>query len=193
LLAAAILGSFAAGIPAGYTAVPDHSNADMTKAVYTPAGTDWDVTTGPAHILFAAKDAATGSYAATATIQQLEKPAHPEAYGVFIGGKDLTDTAKRTYTYFLVRGDGKYMVSVMNGAKATSLAAWTDSPNVPKEDVSGKATYKLYVHIAATEIHFMVNDKLVATVPKGSNPVDGIAGLRINHNLHLMVTPTSIN
>lgn len=193
LLAAVIAGTFAAAIPAGYTAVPDHSNADMTKAVYTASGTNWEVSTGPAHILFNPKDAATGSYAATATIQQLAKPTHPEAYGIFIGGKDLTDTTKRTYTYFVVRGDGKYLVKVMNGSKTTTLTDWTASPNVPVEDAMGKATYKLYVHIAATEIHFMVNDKLTATVPKGSNPTDGIAGLRINHNLHLMVTPLSIN
>lgn len=193
LLAAAIAGTFSAAIPSGYTAVPDHADADMTKAVYAASGTNWEVTTGPAHILFNGKDAGTGSYAATATIQQLAKPTHPEAYGVFVGGKDLTDNLNRTYTYFLVRGDGKYMVSVMHGSKPTSLVPWTDSPNVPKEDAMGKATYKLYVHIAATEIHFMVNDKLTATVPKGANPTDGIAGLRINHNLHLMVTPLSIN
>ena len=191
--AAAILGVFAAETPTGYIAVPDRTSADMAKAVYVAAGTNWDVTTGPAHILFANKDAATGSYAATATFQQLAKPTHPEAYGIFIGGKNLTDTAQRTYTYFVVRGDGKYLVKVMNGSKTTTLTDWTASPNVPVEDATGKATYKLYVHIAATEIHFMVNGNLTATVPKGTNPTDGIAGLRINHNLHLMVTPLSIN
>jgi hypothetical protein len=192
ITAAAILGA-AAFIPAGYTAIPDKSTADMAQAVYTASGSNWEVTTGPAHILFNAKDMGTTGSATSATIQQLAKPTHPEAYGVFIGGKNLGDTAQRTYTYFLVRGNGMYMVSVMNGTKATAVVPWTASPNVPMEDASGKASYTLYVHVAPTEIHFQVNGKLVATVPKGMNPVDGISGLRINHNLHLMVTPVAVS
>jgi len=192
ITAVAILGA-AAFIPAGYTAIPDNASADMSKAVYTASGSNWEVTTGPAHILFNAKDMGSTGSATTATIQQLAKPQHPESYGVFIGGKDLTDAATRTYTYFLVRGDGKYMVNVMNGTKATAVVPWTASPNVPMEDASGKATYALNVHVAPNEIHFQVNGKLVATVPKGTNPVDGISGLRINHNLHLIVTPVAVS
>jgi hypothetical protein len=192
LAIAALLGLSAAGIPAGYTAVPDRSTADMSKAVYTPAGANWDVTTGPAHILFSSKDMGTGVYAANATIQQLAKPTHPEAYGIFIGGKNLTDTLQRTYTYFVVRGTGEYLVKVMNGSKTTTVTDWTASPNIPKEDADGKATYQMMVHIAPTAIHFYVNGKMIAEVPKGANPTDGIAGLRINHNLHLMVTPLTI-
>lgn len=192
ITAVAILGA-AAFIPPGYTAIPDKVSADMVQAIYTASGSNWEVTTGPAHILFNAKDMGSTGSATTATIQQLAKPTHPEAYGVFIGGTNLTDPATRTYTYFLVRGDGKYMVSVMNGTKSTAVVPWTASPNVPTEDASGKATYALNVHVAPTEIHFQVNGKLVATVPKGMNPVDGISGLRINHNLHLMVTPVTVS
>jgi len=193
LATAALLGSAAAAIPAGYTAVPDSSSADMSQAVYTASGAGWEVTTGPAHILFAAKDAATGVYAAQATFTQLAKPRHPEAYGIFIGGSNLSDPANRSYTYFVVRGTGEYLVKVMHGTSTTTVSDWKGSADIPKEDAAGKATYELKVHVAPTAMHFYVNGKLIAEIPKSaSTPTDGIAGLRINHNLHLMVTPIAI-
>ena len=192
IVAAVLLGVAGADVPAGYTAVPDKASADMSKMVYTASGANWDVTTGPAHILFSDKDAATGSYAVNATIVQLAKPTHPEAYGLFLGGKDLADTAKRTYTYFVVRGTGEYLVKVMNGSKTTTVTNWTSNENIPKEDATGKATYALKVHVAPTAFHFFVNGKMIAEVPKGMSPAEGIAGLRINHSLHLLVSLPTI-
>jgi hypothetical protein len=192
IVAATLLAIGGADAPAGYTIVPDKASADLSKAVYTASGGNWDVTTGPAHIIFSDKDAATGSYAVSATIEQLAKPAHPEAYGLFLGGKDLADTAKRTYTYFVVRGTGEYLVKVMNGSKTTTVTNWTANENIPKEDANGKASYALKVHVAPTAFHFFVNGKMVAEVPRGMNPAEGIAGLRINHNLHLLVTMPTI-
>lgn len=193
LTAAVVLGALSGGAPAGYTAIPDRTNADMTKMVYTAAGTNWDVTTGPAHILFAARDTMSGMYAAMATIQQLAKPAHPEAYGLFIGGSNLADTTKRTYTYFVVRGTGEYLVKVMNGGKTTTVVDWKASADIPKEDADGKATYALKIHVAGPVMHLYVNGKMIAEVPTTGAPTAGIAGLRINHNLHLMVTPLTMS
>ena len=192
LIFAALFGVAAADAPAGYVAMPDKAGADMSKAVYTASGSNWEVKTGPAHILYAAKDTASGVFAANATIEQLEKPTHPEAYGIFIGGKSLADTTQETYTYFVVRGAGEYLVKVRNGMKTTTITDWKASPDLPKEDASGKVTFKMTVHVAPNAIHFMVGGKLIAEVPKAMNPTDGIAGLRINHNLHLMVTPLTV-
>jgi hypothetical protein len=180
------------GVPAGYTGVTDHADAKITDAKYTPNGGRWEIQTGPAHITFAPKDSASGIYGATTTIDQLEKPRHPEAYGVFVGGTNLTDPAKQKYGYFIVRGTGEYLVKVRNGENTTSVIDWTASPNVPKEDASGKATYKITVHVAADTVHFMVNDKLVAATAKSNFPTAGIAGIRVNHNLHVAVTPLVI-
>ena len=190
--AVAAIGAAAMTVPVGYTAVPDSGSADMSQAVYTASGANWDVTTGPAHILFADKDAATGVYAAQTTIQQLAKPRHPEAYGVFIGGSNLSDPAKRSYTYFEVRGTGEYLVKVMNGSQTTTISDWKASADIPKQDDAGKATYALKVHVAPNAMHFYVNGKMIAEIPKtASTPTDGTFGLRINHNLHLLVTPIS--
>jgi hypothetical protein len=181
-----------AGVPAGFTAITDHADASISNAKYTANGGKWEVQTGPAHILYAAKDSGSGVYAVTATIQQLEKPAHPEAYGVFFGGQHLDDRAQQTYGYFLVRGTGEFLIKRRDGAKTSSVVDWTANPNVPKQDASGKATYSLKVHFAKDTAHFLVNDKLVDAVPRSKLPSEGVAGLRINHNLHVLVTPVSI-
>jgi hypothetical protein len=38
----------------------------------------------------------------------------------------------------------------------------------------------------------MVNGKQAASVSKAALPVEGIAGLRINHNLHVKANPVTI-
>ncbi len=182
------------GVPAGYIGMTDLPNASIADAKYTigPDGR-WEVQTGPAHIVYATKDTASGVYAVSTTIEQLEKPRHPEAYGLFFGGGDLEDRAAQRYTYFLVRGTGEYLIKTRAGDKTSNVVAWTASPDVPKEDASGKATYALKVHIAPDTVHFFVNGKLVAAVPKQGLSTDGVAGLRINHNLHVAVEPVRIS
>ncbi|MEP7065033.1 MAG: hypothetical protein ABI889_03265 [Gemmatimonadota bacterium] len=181
------------GVPAGYTGVTDHADAKITDAKYTANAGRWEIQTGPAHITFAAKDSAKGGYQVSTTIEQLEKPKHPEAYGVFLGGSNLTEPAKQKYGYFVIRGTGEYLIKTRNGENTTSVVDWTASPKIPKEDASGKATYKITVHVAPDTVHFSVNDNLVTAVPKSKFPTDGIAGIRVNHNLHVAVTPIAIS
>jgi hypothetical protein len=178
-------------IPAGYSARTDRPDAEITGASYTPSGSGWEVRTGPAHILYAAKDTASGSYTVSATVEQLEKPQHPEAYGLIIGGRDL-EGPSQAYTYFIVRGTGELLVKVREGGETRDVLKWTANADVPKEDASGKGTYALSASVTGDAVKFSVNGKQVASVSKAGLPVDGIAGLRINHNLHLRVSPVSI-
>lgn len=180
------------GVPAGYTAVTDDSTAKLTSIRFTPTGSNWDVTTGPAHIVFAGKDTASGAYTASTTFAQLEAPRHPEAYGLFVGGHDL-DKPTRGYTYFVVRGSGEFLVKTRDGAKTNDVVAWKGNPAVTKADSSGKATYRLAIRVAADSVRFLVNDKQVAAVKAGTVPTNGVAGLRINHNLHVMTAPVTIS
>jgi hypothetical protein len=180
-----------AGVPAGYVGRTDREGTPIGGAKYAANGGRWEVTTGPAHIVYAAKDSASGTYTASASFDQLETPAHPEAYGLIIGGRNLDQPAQQ-YTYFLVRGTGEYMVRVRDGAQTRNVVEWKASDAVPKADASGKASYRLTAHVAPDTVHFLVNDKLVAAVAKSAVPTNGIAGLRINHNLHVSVTPVAV-
>lgn len=180
-----------AGLPAGFVGRTDNAAAAITGAKYTAAGDMWEVVTGPAHIVYKPQDMASGNYTASATIEQLEKPAHPEAYGIFIGGKDL-DQPTQAYTYFIVRGTGELAVKVREGDKTRDVVAWTPSADVPKQDASGKASYNLAAQVTGDAVKFSVNGKQSASVSKVGLPTDGIAGLRINHNLHVKFSPISI-
>jgi hypothetical protein len=180
-----------AGLPAGFVGRTDNASASITAAKYTPSGGSWDIVTGPAHIVYRPQDVATGNYTASATIDQLEKPAHREAFGLFIGGKDL-DKPTQTYTYFVVAGTGELLVKVREGDKTRDVLKWTPSADVPKVDASGKASYALSAQVTGDAVKFMVNGKQAASVSKVGLPTDGIAGLRVNHNLHVKASPVTI-
>lgn len=180
------------GVPAGFTARTDRADAPITGAKYTSSGGSmFEVTTGPAHILYSSRDVAAGNYTALATIEQLEKPTHPEAFGLFIGGSNLNEPSQ-TYTYFVVRGTGEMLVKVREGDKTRDVVKWTANADVPKADASGKASYALAAQVTGDAVKFVVNGKQVGSVSKAGLPTEGIAGLRINHNLHLKVSPVSI-
>jgi hypothetical protein len=181
------------GVPTGYVGRTDDSSKSIADAKYTSGpGGAWEVRTGPAHILYSTKDSASDSYTLRTEIDQLEAPHHPEAYGVFFGGQNLTGPNQR-YTYFIVRGNGMYAVKVRDGATARTVVDFTANPNIPKADVAGKASYAISVHVAADSVHFLVNEKPVGAVAKGALAVAGIAGIRINHNLHVTVKPLAIS
>jgi len=179
------------GIPAGFTAITDDTTAQITNARYVTKAGNWEITTGPAHIIFAPKDTASGVYTATASFAQLEAPRHPEGYGLFIGGRDLA-SPNRVYTYFLVRGNGQFLVKSRAGAKTSDVIAWRADPAVDKADSTGHATYRMSIRVGADSVRFMLNDKQVAAVKAGTIATDGVAGLRINHNLHVITSPVAI-
>jgi hypothetical protein len=181
------------GLPAGYLAQFDRANTNAADVSYSEKEPGrWEVKTGPAHILYSPNDTARGKYSVSATFEQLEAPMHPEAFGVFIGGSGLDQPTARKYTYFIVRGDGKYMVKVRDGANTRTVTEWTASPAVPKQDANGKGLYGIKVDVDGNTAKVSVNGSPVTTISGKDTPVDGIAGVRINHNLHLLVTPVSV-
>ena len=162
------------GVPDGYLVQMDMPNARVTDVAYQADGSGrWSVQTGPAHILYSLKDTTRKVYSVTATIQQLVKPAHPEAYGVFIGGSSLNVPAKQQYTYFLVRGDGEYMVKVRNGLKTRTVTDWTAHPSIPQQDTAGKAIYGIKIDVDGKTAKVSVNGKPVTTILAKSGPLEG--------------------
>lgn len=181
------------GLPAGYVAQLDQPTARISDASYKEDGNGrWEVRTGPAHILYSLKDTTRKRYSVTATFEQLERPAHPEAYGVFVGGSSLEKPASQRYTYFLVRGTGEYLLKVREGAHTRTVIDWTPHPALPKQDSAGKVVYGIKIESDGKTAKVSVNGKPVTTFTARQGPLEGVAGVRINHNLHLMVTPAHI-
>ena len=178
-----------AGVPAGYVGRADRAEDALTGARYTPRdGGTWEVQTGPAHIVWSARDTAQGAFTVRTRIAQLEAPSHPEAFGLFVGGRDLEGAGQR-YTYFVVRGTGEYLVRVRDGGATRDVRGWTAAPAITRQDGGGRAAYDLAVRVATDSVRFLVGDTPVHAVAAGAVPTDGIAGLRINHNLRLEVRP----
>jgi hypothetical protein len=186
------------GPPPGYIGRPDDSTKSLKGVTYTTApGGMWEVRAGThaqnlSHILYTPQDSASGNYTIQTEIDQLEGPAHPEAFGVIFGGKDLAGRSQK-YGYFLVRVDGMYSIKARDGDSARTVVAFTPSPNVSKADAAGRAQYPITVQVAADSVRFLIDAKPVAAIARTAVPTTGIAGIRINHGLHLMVRPLVIS
>ncbi|HEX2092670.1 MAG TPA: hypothetical protein VHG28_09725 [Longimicrobiaceae bacterium] len=176
-------------LPAGWHARPDRADASLANVRFVPMGSGYHVTLGPAVILWRPEDAGTGEYSARATFTQTRAPTHPEAYGLFVGGKNLEGEAD--YLYFLIRGDGKYLVKHRaSDGDLHTVVNWTEHAAVRKQDAEGKATNALTVEGGDFGVRFLVNGERVAEISRRDVPylnTDGIVGLRVNHNLDLHV------
>lgn len=185
--------SGASGLPAGYLGRTDRANTNVSDAKYVVSGGSWEVTTGPAHIIYSPKDAATGNYTVRTTIEQLAAPRHREAFGLFFGGRNL-DQPTQAYTYFVVAGTGEMLVKHRDGDATRDLIAWHKTQWVPAADAQGKQTYRLEIRVAGDSVKFVVNDVVAGALSKSALQLqtDGIAGLRVNHNLTLRTTPVVV-
>lgn len=180
--------------PAGWH-VRTERNAPLTNVKFAAMGDGFHVTVGPAAIYWRDADTASGNYHVVATITQTKNPAHPEAYGILIGGKSLADSAQ-SYTYFIVRAvDGKFMIRRRPGyaSPPTNVVDWTESPAVVRADSTGKATNELSILVRGGKVSFMVNGKEVYAGDAAGLDVSGVVGYRVNHNLDVHLGPLGIH
>lgn len=173
-------------LPAGWSMRLDSGGTKPEGVTVTPMGGGIHFKTGPAGIYWRAADTRKGVYEVHASFNQMEPSAHPEAYGLFVGGSNLAAAAQK-YTYFLVRQDGMFMISKRDGAKVTPIMPWTANAAVKKTDASTKGTNMLSIVVGADKVRFLVNGTEVNSQPLASVDGAGIAGLRVNHNLNVHI------
>jgi hypothetical protein len=173
-------------LPSGWKGRLDSGDKTLAGVKAMQMGGGIHFQTGPAGIYYKPADTMTGAYEAHATFTQLAPAAHPEAYGLIIGGADL-DGAGQKYTYFIVRQDGKFMVKRRAGAATPTVADWTDSAAIKKPDSAGKMTNTLAIEVGTDKVRFLVNGTEVTSVDAATVDTAGTAGLRVNHNLNLHV------
>jgi hypothetical protein len=172
----------------GWTARFDRAEAKASQVSFTRMGSGYHVTAGPAAVYYSPKTTARGNYTVSGAFTQTKAPAHPEAYGLFAGGRNLNGAAP-SYMYFIVRGDGKYMVKHRaNATEVHTLVNWTASPALNTAGADGKATNALAIRVAADSVRFVANGTTVAAVSrKEAGALNGVAGVRVNHNLDVHV------
>ncbi|MGE0448937.1 MAG: hypothetical protein AB7Q29_05070 [Vicinamibacterales bacterium] len=178
-------------LPAGWSVRLDNGSTKPDGVNVMPMGGGMHFRSGPAGIYYRPTDTKSGNYEVRASFNQVEPAAHPEAYGLFIGGSDLAGAGQK-YTYFLVRQDGKFLIKRRNGTATPNVVDWKDSPAVKKTDASMKGTNVLAIKVADGTAHFLINDTEVHSAPVAQVDASGIAGMRINHNLNVHVDGFSV-
>src|SRR5688572_5352947 len=179
-----------AQLPEGWTARPDKGEVSAVK--FAAMGPGFHVTPGQAAILYREADKTAGKFHAVATFTQTKAPAHPEGYGVILAGTDLAADGQK-YIYFLIRGDGKYLVKKREGAGTSSVVDWTDSDAIVKADANGKATNKIEIDANGPKVVFKVNGKSVHELDVPQAQRAGIVGLRVNHGLDLHIADFGVH
>jgi len=174
---------------------PASQGRKITDAKFVPMGGGIHVTAGPAAIYWSAENSVDGgNYTVAATFSQTKASAHPEAYGLFLGGQNL-EAPNQSYLYFVVRQDGKFLVNHRaDDSTVHKIIDWTAHEAVKPMDEAGKATNALSIVVEGDKLSFRANGTEVASLPRatvdggGENSgTKGIAGIRVNHNLDVHI------
>lgn len=181
-------------LPAGWSARPD-GTGDAKSIKFTTMEPGYHVTLGPATILYRATDMAKGPFHTLAKFTQTKKPKHAEGYGLFMSGQALA-SPNQSYTYFLVRDDGTYLIKRRDGEKTSEITkGWTASSAVKKSGADGTAANLLEIDAKRnpSRIDFKVNGQTVHTMNASELSTKGIVGIRVNHNLDVHIEDFAVH
>ena len=163
-------------------------------------GSEITISTGPASIYWNPADAQTGDYTVSATFTEpkyMSSNSHPHPYGVFIGGNKL-DTDQASLLYCTAYGNGTYIIRGFGPA--------TFSPSTGRRPVANDAVHKaagagepvtqeIKMSVKGSRVSCSINGTEVASLDKGElvgagklDSVEGIAGIRVAHNVDVKVT-----
>jgi len=191
---------------AGIHAAGWKGKADATEKAATVNDSKFDlnngeftIATAPAAIYWNAENSATGDYTVSATFAEPEYMSsndHPHPYGVFIGGNKL-DTDQATLLYCAAYGNGSYIVRgfgpapfAMGGRRPGTNAA------VKKAEAKGKpVSQDISMSVKGSRVTCSINGTEVANYDKAElvgagklESVQGVAGIRVAHNVDVKVT-----
>ncbi len=148
----------------------------------------WHITTGPRAIFWHPASNAEGTYRAHTKIHLFDPQGRNEAFGLFLGGQNLKEE-NQTYTYFLLRNSGEYLIKKRIGNDTEVVKDWTKTPamSVYDESTESSVPNTLSVEVGEDEVRFFVNGEQVDTMPKDGLDTEGFVGLRVNHRLNLHI------
>lgn len=178
-------------LPAGWMARTD-GGRPLTNVKFETMAPGYHLTVGPAVILYRDADKADGPVHAITKIHLFPGSGHAEGFGLFLGGQNL-QADNQSYTYFLIRGDGQYLIKRRTGATTSTVVDWTASDAINKAKADGSVENELSVNVTGDAVAFMVNGTTVATLPASQVDTRGIVGLRVNHNLNLHIANLGVH
>jgi hypothetical protein len=153
---------------------------------------------GPAAVYWNPSNTAKGDYMVKATFKETKVTSdHPHPYGLFIGGSKL-DTETPNLLYCVAYGNGNVLVRGFSEGKVVNVQRPTPNAAVHKTGADGGVTQEIAWNVKGDKAECMVNGTVVASFPKADitgpgklESTDGIYGIRVSHNLDVLVTGLS--
>jgi hypothetical protein len=110
-----------------------------------------------------------------------------EGYGIVFGGDPLdAPESEQRYAYFLVRGDGAFLVKRREFHETPVVKDWTAHAAVNRDGDQGASNH-VAVEVRADSVFFLVNGTEVSRLPADQLRISGVAGLRVAHHVRLAV------
>lgn len=181
-------------LPGGYRLRLDGDRVDPGQFLTAETPDGLRVTTGPGGIAWRPQDTVSvGDFRAQAAFTLIGAPvAYREGYGIFVGGRRLDGPSPR-YLYLMVRADGQYMVKRRVGQVTETVVDWLPHPSVLRVAADGDTPLNvLAIEVVEEEVRFLVNGTIVFRKPAAEVEPWGVAGLRVNHRLDLLVQRWSL-
>jgi hypothetical protein len=147
------------------------------------------VETGPHAVLWRAGQEPMGPpYTVRTRMQKLHGRLH-EGYGIVFGGEGLEGPEEgQRYSYFLVRGDGSFLIRRRAGAEVPVVRPWTHHPAIRRDTEEGGRPNELTVEVAEDSVRFYVNGAELASVAASEVDVQGLPGVRVAHDVQLALS-----
>ncbi len=170
-------------------------------------GATIEINAGPGGIYWNPANVGTGDFTVKATFKEtnyLKHSSHPHPYGVFIAGAGL-DSAKPSLLYCSAYGNGTFIVrgfapAAPNGIFRLGGNRPTAHDSINKAGDDATTTQEVALSVKAGNIECAVNGAVVATHPVAEvvgadklSTTNGIAGIRVGHNLDVAVTGFAVS
>lgn len=174
----------------------------INDSKFAVAGNAITINAGPNNIFWNPANVGNGDFTVKATFAEsnhLKHSNHPHPYGLFIGGANL-DTPKANLLYCSVYGNGQFIMRGFapdspNGTFRLGASRGTPHDAIKKAGPDGTVTQEISMSVKGGHIECAVNGTVVATHPVADAvgagklaSTNGIVGLRIGHNLDVVVT-----
>ena len=148
-------------------------------------GTGLHLTTLPAALVWKPGQIATGDYRFSTFFSSKVTPENSGAFGLFVGGSGL-ENERPSYTAFLVRSDGKYLIERRNPTRQV-LVDWTNSSALIEPDAKGTLYSRLAIEVIGDAAHFLANNKEVLRLPTSELDLNGTVGIRVEDHVDVHI------
>ena len=187
----------AAQSTAGWKVRPDRStNASDPDGAgeiqFMAMGKGFHAVNPAAAVYWHPSNTATGTYTLKGTFTLNKPSGHNNYYGLVFGGSGL-EGPNQSYLYFLIGQNGTFIVKRRLGdPKTEDVMGRTPSDAIRKPEAGGTSTNTLEVRVGADKVDFVVNGTSVHSAPRAGLTTDGLWGIRVNHQLDVMITDIGV-